>query len=85
MREIKAVILTQEVVPTPAQISENNEKLSTIYCPRCQRPYNKGKGETYTDVMDRVKYHVSQQHPDHDPYWWDTYPDPDPNPTIKKR
>lgn len=46
-----------------------------IYCPRCDRPYLRNAGETHTELMNRVKDHVSQQHPDHDPEWFDTYPD----------
>lgn len=33
------------------------------YCPRCDRPY---------DSLDEVKTHVTMQHPDHDPLWYDS-------------
>lgn len=38
-------------------------------CPRdCHR------GRTYP-TLEAVKEHVRKQHPDHDPEWFDTYPD----------
>lgn len=68
MRKIKALILTGKSLSEP--------KLSrVVYCPRCQRPYTQKSSETHEDLMDRVIKHVSGQHPDHDPQWWDTYPD----------
>lgn len=78
--KIKATNLTEiganEVVQLLPDAS-NKTKVSTIYCPRCQRGYNRKKGESYTDILNRVKDHVSLQHPDHDPEWADTYPDPE--------
>lgn len=39
----------------------------TIFCPRCDRSYT-GKSVT---VWEKLKHHVSEQHPDHDPNWAD--------------
>lgn len=38
-----------------------------VYCPRCDRPY---------PDLETVKKHVVEQHPDHDPYWFETYGGP---------
>ena len=47
-----------------------------IFCPRCDRKFsNKNDKETYARVMKRVIIHVDDQHPDHDPYWYETYPE----------
>lgn len=53
----------------------NNPKISqiAIYCPRCDRPYF--GVFSYEGVLDRVKAHVREQHPDHDPFWYETYPE----------
>lgn len=51
--------------------------VSIFYCPRCDRAYERKDGETYNAFVERVKRHVSQQHPDHDPEWWDTFKDPE--------
>lgn len=48
----------------------------TVYCPRCDRKYSNKKNETYKELMDNLIRHVSFQHPDHDPMWYDTYPSP---------
>lgn len=37
-----------------------------MYCPRCDRLY---------ENLEKVKKHVAEQHPDHDPEWWETYPE----------
>lgn len=50
------------------------EVTSTLYCPRCDRKYDSKSGETYKRLMDRLIKHVSEQHPDHDPEWFDTFP-----------
>lgn len=44
--------------------------LKIIYCPRCDKGYTGPNEET---LLERVKKHVSEQHPDHDPMWWDTH------------
>lgn len=45
-----------------------------MFCPRCDRPYE-GEGIAGKTALDKVKYHVREQHPDHDPYWFETYPE----------
>jgi hypothetical protein len=42
-----------------------------MYCPRCDRIYD---GGSRSATLEIVKKHVAEQHPDHDPEWWDTYP-----------
>ncbi len=37
----------------------------TFYCPRCDKPKKN---------LEECKKHVAEQHPDHDPEWWDTHP-----------
>lgn len=77
---IKATKLADIVKAKPVTLdnkASNKGKVSTVYCPRCQRGYNRKSGETYTDILNRVKDHVSLQHPDHDPDWADTFPDPE--------
>lgn len=49
--------------------------VSVFFCPRCDRRYDRKDGESYTGLLNRVIFHVSQQHPDHDPEWWDTFKD----------
>lgn len=44
-----------------------------LYCPRCDRKYP-NDGSKYKDRLEKLKKHVSFQHPDHDPMWYDTYP-----------
>lgn len=44
---------------------------AVMYCPRCDRQYT---ANTDNEVLEKVKTHVSGQHPDHDPEWYDTYP-----------
>lgn len=44
-----------------------------IFCPRCDRAY-RTVNEKRIDTIERLKRHVSFQHPDHDPMWYDTYP-----------
>lgn len=46
---------------------------TTFFCPRCDRAYERETKETAKIFMKRVVNHVSQQHPDHDPDWWDTF------------
>lgn len=58
----------------PKPSAEPIERVTVIYCPRCERPYKRKQGEKYSATMRRVIDHVAQQHPDHDPEWWDTYP-----------
>ena len=36
-----------------------------MYCPRCDK---------LKPNLEVLKDHVSKQHPDYDPEWWDTYP-----------
>lgn len=48
-----------------------NETYSA-WCPRCDREYQE---DTWTKAFDKVKEHVKGQHPDHDPQWYDTYPE----------
>lgn len=43
-----------------------------MFCPRCDRPYF---GKTADEALENVKKHVAEQHPDHDPVWWETYPE----------
>lgn len=44
-----------------------------FFCPRCDRKYT---SETSAqEVEDQVKTHVAGQHPNHDPNWFETYPD----------
>lgn len=45
----------------------------TIYCPRCDRAYP-DNGSKFKLRMEKLKKHVREQHPDHDPEWYDTYP-----------
>lgn len=45
-----------------------------MYCPRCDRPYV-GEGTQETSALTKVKKHVSLQHTDHDPLWFETYPE----------
>lgn len=47
---------------------------SVLYCPRCDRKYQGEVGESYRKLMDRLIKHVRDQHPDHDPEWFDTFP-----------
>lgn len=44
-----------------------------MYCPRCDHKYDSLKNREAT--LEIVKDHVAKQHPDHDPEWWDTYPE----------
>ena len=44
----------------------------TMYCPRCDRVKT---GTTEDDVLEQVKKHVAENHQDHDPLWWETYPE----------
>lgn len=46
---------------------------NTMYCPRCDRPFNSGTSQDAT--LELVKVHVAGQHPDHDPLWFETYPE----------
>lgn len=48
--------------------------LDMMYCPRCDRPYV-GEGTPDTRALEKVKKHVSLKHPDHDPEWYETYPE----------
>ena len=78
--KMKATKLTEVGAEKVVQLlpdASNKPKVTTIYCPRCQRGYNRKKGEAYTDILNRVKDHVALQHPDHDPDWADTHPDPE--------
>lgn len=50
-----------------------------LYCPRCDRAYTTKK-ETRIDTIERLKKHVALQHPDHDPNWFDTYPNNEKDP-----
>lgn len=45
----------------------------TLYCPRCDRKYP-DTGEKIHIRVENLKKHVREQHPDHDPEWFDTYP-----------
>lgn len=40
--------------------------MTTLYCPRCDREYD---GDNATLLWGKLKKHVSEQHPDHDPNW----------------
>ncbi len=40
--------------------------LVNFYCPRCDRGYT---GKDPVEVERRVRKHVQEQHPDHDPDW----------------
>jgi hypothetical protein len=42
------------------------EPTGGIYCPRCDRRKKN---------WDELKTHVALQHPDHDPLWYETYPE----------
>lgn len=48
--------------------------LDVMYCPRCDRMYI-GEGTPETRALAKVKKHVAGQHPDHDPLWFETYPE----------
>ncbi|QGJ90415.1 hypothetical protein HWC81_gp70 [Gordonia phage Crocheter] len=50
------------------------QSTSVLYCPRCDRKYEGKVGESYRKLMDRLIKHVRDQHPDHDPEWFDTFP-----------
>lgn len=56
---------------------------SRLFCPRCDRTYTAKPGDSYWRFLERLKTHVREQHPDHDPEWFDTFPEhedpPDPN------
>lgn len=43
------------------------EQTFVMYCPRCDRQYMSTKSSG--DVLEIVKKHVTEQHPDHDPNW----------------
>lgn len=45
-----------------------------MFCPRCDRPYE-GEGTKETSALEKVKHHVREQHHDHDPQWYETYPE----------
>jgi hypothetical protein len=45
-----------------------------MFCPRCDRPYE-GEGTKETSALEKVKRHVREQHHDHDPQWYETYPE----------
>lgn len=47
----------------------------TQYCPRCDNPYT--SNESKAAALEKVKTHVAAQHPDHDPEWYETYPETD--------
>ncbi|QXO14093.1 hypothetical protein SEA_ENDAVE_71 [Gordonia phage EndAve] len=51
-----------------------DKSTSVLYCPRCDRKYESKVGESYRKLMDRLIKHVRDQHPDHDPEWFDTFP-----------
>ena len=38
-----------------------------MYCPRCDR---------VKANLETMKDHVAKAHPDHDPNWFETYPEP---------
>lgn len=46
------------------------DEVYRVYCPRCDREYTSEVSRA--DAMEKVKKHVPEQHPDHDPEWWDT-------------
>lgn len=62
-------------VPLDKPFTPKTVMKSTIFCPRCDRPYKGAIGESYRKLLDRVIKHVAEQHPDHDPEWYDTFPD----------
>lgn len=49
-------------------------EVDLMYCPRCDRQYI-GEGTKETNALAKVKKHVREQHPDHDPDWDQTYPE----------
>ena len=65
--------------------AKNKELVSTVYCPRCDKAFDRKTGWTYTELLNKVKSHVEHQHPDHDPEWFDTYPDPEPPVVTRKK
>jgi len=49
-------------------------KVRTIVaCPRCDRRYVAAIGETDQMLLNRVDFHVKEQHPDYDPLWYETH------------
>lgn len=40
-----------------------------VFCPRCDRSYFSESSEE--DALEKAKKHVAEQHPDHDPEWYD--------------
>lgn len=53
-------------------MAQQTVTLIKFICPRCDRPYY---APTADEVLEKVKTHVSGQHPDHDPLWYETYPE----------
>ena len=44
-----------------------------MYCPRCDKKFDSLVSDNAT--LELVKKHVAGQHPDHDPEWFETYPE----------
>lgn len=40
-----------------------------MFCPRCDRKYGSNNKPA---LLEKVKQHVREQHPDHDPEWYET-------------
>lgn len=41
--------------------------MAVQFCPRCDRAYSHKNKDT---LLEKIKKHVAEQHPDHDPDWW---------------
>lgn len=54
-------------------------KAAVIFCPRCDRRYEGKIGSSYRELLDKVIKHVAEQHPDHDPLWYETHSAEHPN------
>jgi hypothetical protein len=54
-------------------MAKSTSESPKMYCPRCDRLYY---ASTPAKLEEKVKKHVMEQHPDHDPEWYDTYPHP---------
>lgn len=58
-------------------MAKEPKRTTKMYCPRCDRAYTAEGKDSYMNVLKRVISHVAEQHPDHDPEWYDTYPHKD--------
>ena len=54
--------------------------MATVYvyvafCPRSCKDEGYRSEISFNDALEKVKTHVRGQHPDHDPLWFETYPE----------